>query len=237
MINAKALVIAAISIIASLASLVFITAYYDIVGWLGLWGYSAIMIAIFGSWILLMGRVGIEKNPLKVMDFAIIAMFAALIRVVDYGGMFAPGAVFIYTVFPQAASALLTWFPLGIVIAAALKLSPKPGSAFTLILVEGVIAKVLFFNPVWFIRDIIAALGIEAYFISSERETMSSMLLMGLMFGIMQSCAASIFMTYTWGFWRPLFITFPAAILSGIMMTVGSFLGFALGERSKTVMY
>lgn len=91
MIKVKALVIAGISIVASLASLVFITATWEIAGWLGLWVYVGVMIAIFGSWILLMSRLGIEKNPLKTIDFAMIAMFVALIKVVDYGSMFVPG--------------------------------------------------------------------------------------------------------------------------------------------------
>jgi hypothetical protein len=81
-----------------------------------------------------------------------------------------------------------------------------------------------------------SALGLEAYYISSERGTLSSLLLMGLMYGIMHATAASIFMTYSWGFWRPLFVTLPAAILSGILMAATSNFGFALGERAKTVM-
>ena len=237
MIKAKALVIAAISIIASLAFLVSITASWEIVGWLGLWVYVGVLIAIFGSWILLMGKVGIEKNPLKTIDFAMIAMFVALIKVVDYGSMFVPGLSALWYVAPQVAGPILFYFPLGIVVAAALKLSPKPGSAFILWFVGGIISQVFFFNPVWFARSIIAALGLEAYYISSKRGTMSSLLLMGLTYGIMYSSSATIFQIYAWGFWQPLLTTLPYSILAGIMMTVGSFLGFALGERAKTVMY
>jgi len=229
-------VIATISIIASLAFLVFITAYWDIVGWMGLWGYVGVMIAIFGAWILLFGRGELRNNPLKTMDFAIIAMFAALIRVVDFGSMYVPGLTTLYFVAPQVAGPILYYLPLGIVVAAALKLSPKPGTAFTLIFVDGLISLVFYGDPVWFFRSIMAALGLEAYYISSERGTLSSLLLMGLMFGIMHATAASIFMTYSWGFWRPLFVTLPAAILSGILMAATSYFGFALGERAKTVM-
>jgi hypothetical protein len=232
----KAVVIATISIIASLAFLVFITAYWDIVGWMGLWGYVGVMIAIFGAWILLFGRGELRNNPLKTMDFAIIAMFAALIRVVDFGSMYVPGLTTLYFVAPQVAGPILYYLPLGIVVAAALKLSPKPGTAFTLIFVDGLISLVFYGDPVWFFRSIMAALGLEAYYISSERGTLSSLLLMGLMFGIMHATAASIFMTYSWGFWRPLFVTLPAAILSGILMAATSYFGFALGERAKTVM-
>lgn len=237
MIKAKALVIAAISIIASLAFLVFFTASWEIVGWLGLWAYVGVMIAIFGSWILLISRLGIEKNPLKTIDFAIIAMFIALIHVVDYGSMFVPGLTFVWFSFPQVAGPVLFYFPLGIVVAAALKLTPKPGSAFMLWLVSAILDQLFFFNPIWIARGIVAALVIEAYYISSERGTMSSIVLMGLLFGIMYSCTATIFQIYSWGLWRPLFMTFPTVILAGIMMSIGSFLGFALGERAKTVMY
>ena len=236
MLKIKAVVIATISIIASLAFLVFITAYWDIVGWMGLWGYVGVMIAIFGAWILLFGRGELRNNPLKTMDFAIIAMFAALIRVVDFGSMYVPGLTTLYFVAPQVAGPILYYLPLGIVVAAALKLSPKPGTAFTLIFVDGLISLVFYGDPVWFFRSIMAALGLEAYYISSERGTLSSLLLMGLMFGIMHATAASIFMTYSWGFWRPLFVTLPAAILSGILMAATSYFGFALGERAKTVM-
>jgi len=237
MINVKALVIAAISIIASLAFLVFFTASWEIVGWLGLWVYVGVMIVIFGSWILLISRFGIEKDSLKTIDFAMIAMFVALIKVVDYGSMFVPGLTFVWFAVPQVAGPILFYFPLGIVVAAALKLSPKPGSAFVLWVVSAIISQVFFFNPVWFARGIVAALCIEAYYISSKRGTMSSLVLMGLMFGIMYSCAATIFQIYSWGLWKPLFMTFPTVILAGIMMSVGSFLGFALGDRAKTVMY
>jgi hypothetical protein len=232
----KAVVIAAISIVASLAFLVFITAYWDIVGWMGLWGYVGVMIAIFGAWILLFGRGELRNNPLKTMDFAIIAMFAALIRVVDFGSMYVPGLTTLYFVAPQVAGPVLYYLPLGIVVAAALKLSPKPGTAFTLIFVDGLISLIFYGDPIWFVRTIISAVGLEAYYLSSERGTLSSLMLMGLMYGIMHATAASIFMTYSWGFWRPLFVTLPAAILSGILMAATSYFGFALGERAKTVM-
>ena len=238
MIRAKAIVIAAISIIASLAFLVFITATWEIVGWLELWVYVGVMIAIFGSWILLMGKIGIEKNPLKTFDFAVIAMFAALLTVVDFGSMFAPGASALWYVAPQFAGAILSYFPMGIVLAAALKLSPKPGSAFTLFFVySGIIAQVFFFNPVWILRSIILALGLEAYNISSERGTTSSLALMGMMFGMLVPSSSAIFQIYSWGYWQPLVITLPAAIMSGITMAIGTFLGSAIGERAKTVMY
>ena len=238
MIKARSLVIATISIIASLAFLVFITATWDIVGWLGLWVYVGVMIAIFGSWILLTIRLGIEKNPLKTIDFAMIAMFAALLTVVDFGSMFAPGASALWYAAPQFAGAILAYFPMGIVLAAALKLSPKPGSAFTLFFVySGIIAQVFFFNPVWILRSIILASALEAYYISSKRGTTSSLALMGMMFGILVPSTSAIFQIYSWGFWQPLVITLPAAISSGIAMTIGTFLGSAIGERAKTVMY
>jgi 4-hydroxybenzoate polyprenyltransferase len=122
-------------------------------------------------------------------------------------------------------------------MAAALKLSPKPGSAFTLILVYSIIGQVFFFNPIWFARSIIAALAIEAFYLSSKRGTVSSLTLMGLMFGILYSVTGIIFQIYTWGYWQPLFVTLPEAVMAGVLMAVGSFLGFALGERAKTVMY
>jgi hypothetical protein len=236
-IQLKAIVIAAISIMVSIAFLLFFTASWEIVGWLGLWVYVGVMIAIFGSWILLMTRLGIEKNPLKTIDFAMIAVFVALIKVVDFGSMFVPGLTGLWYAFPQVAGPILFYFPVGIVIAAALKLSPKPGSAFALLFVKGILSQVFFFNPIWLAREVVAALAMEAYHISSKRGTMSSLLLMGLMFGIMYYCSAVIFQIYAWGYWRPLFITFPTVILAGIMTSIGSFLGFALGERAKTVMY
>jgi hypothetical protein len=238
MIKGKSLVIAAISIIASLASLILITVSWEIAGWLGLWIYVGVMIAIFGSWILLMVKVGIEKNPLKTIDFAIIALFAALLTVVDFGSMFAPGAAVLWYVIPQFAGAILSYFPMGIVLAAALKLSPKPGTAFILFFVySGILSQVFFFNPVWIPRSIMLSLGLEAYHISSERGSTKSLAIMGIMFGILVPSSAAIFQIYSWGYWQPLFITIPAAIISGIMMSIGTFLGSAIGERAKVVMY
>lgn len=235
--NVRAVIIAAISIILSFAFLVFFTVYWETVGWLGLWIYVAIMIAIFGVWILLTARFGVEKNPLKTIDFALIAMFVALMSVVDYGSMFVPGLSILWYVAPQFASPLLFFFPIGIVVAAALKLSPKPGAAFTLIFVRGLVTQVFFFNPIWLARDIMAAVGLEAYYLSSKRGTLSSLLLMGLMWGLLYNTSLVIFQIYAWGFWQPLFTTLPEAILSGLAMAVGSFLGFALGERAKTAVY
>ena len=237
MIKVGAVVIAVISIVVSLASLVFFTASWATVGWLGLWVYVGVMIAIFASWILVMGWVGKERNPLKTMDFAIIAMFAALLMVVDAGSMFAPGAAFLWYAFPQFAGALLAYFPMGVVLAAALKLSPKRGTAFTVWLVYGILGQVFFFNPVWLPRHIMLALGLEAYYTSSKRGTTSYLALMGIMFGMLVPSSSIIFQIYSWGFWQPLFTTLPAVILSGITMAIGSFLGSAIGERAKTVMY
>jgi len=233
----SSIVIAAIAIIASLGFLLFFTSYWETVGWVGLWGYVGVMIAIFGALLLVAMKMGVEKNPLKTIDFAIIAMFVALMTVVDFGSMFVPGLSVLWYAVPQIAGAVLFYFPLGIAMAAALKLSPKPGSAFTLILVYSIIGQVFFFNPIWFARSIIAALAIEAFYLSSKRGTVSSLTLMGLMFGILYSVTGIIFQIYTWGYWQPLFVTLPEAVIAGVLMAVGSFLGYALGERAKTVMY
>lgn len=237
MVKIKALIIAVITIVASLGFLVFFTSYWETVGWLGLWIYTGIMIAIFGGWILMEGTSGIKRQALTTMDFTMIAMFVALIRVVDYGSMFVPGLTFLWYSLPQIAGPILFYFPLGIVTASALKLSPKPGTAFILWIVSTIVSQVFFFNPVWLARGLMAALSIEAYYLSSKRGTTGSLLLMGLTFGIMYNSSAVIYQMYTWGLWKPLFITLPTVIMAGIMMTVGAFLGFALGERAKNVMY
>jgi hypothetical protein len=235
--KAKSMLIAVITIISSLIFLLFFTASWEMVGWLGLWMYVGIMAAIFGAWIVLTTKLGIERETLKTIDFAMIAMFVALAIVIDFGSMFVPGLSFLWYLLPEIAAPIMFYFPLGIAIAAALKLSPKPGSAFTLIFVYGLISQVFFFNPLWLARSIIAALGIEAYYLSSKRGTLTSLVLMGLMFGILYSVSGIIFQIYTWGFWQPLFVTLPEAIMAGIMMAAGSSLGYALGDRAKSVMY
>jgi hypothetical protein len=237
MIKIAAIAIAIISIIASFVSLLLFTAYWDTIGWLGLWIYAGVMIAIFASWILVVGWVGKERSPLKTMDFAIIAMFGALFETVDLSAMFVPGLSILWYSAPIIAGPLLAFFPYGIVLAAALKLSPKPGTAFTVFLVYFILAQVFFFNPLWLPEGIMLALGLEAYYISSKRGTTSSLVLMGIMFGIMFSISSTIFEIYIWGFWQPLFTTLPKAILCGITMAIGAFLGSAIGERAKTVMY
>lgn len=233
----KAIIIATIFIIASITSLVIINSYWEMIGFVGLWIYSGIMIAIGIVWILLMGKRGIEKNPLKTTDFAIIAMFAALLMIVDTGSMFVPGLSALWYIAPIIAGPILSYFPMGIVLAAGLKLSPKPGAAFTLFIVYQIIGQILFFNPVWLARSILLALAIEAFYISSKRGTTVALALMGLMFGILLNSSAGIFQIYNWGFWQPLFIMLPEAILSGIMMVVGVFLGSAIAERSKSVIF
>jgi hypothetical protein len=57
------------------------------------------------------------------------------------------------------------------------------------------------------------------------------------MFGMLYSGVGVVFQIYTWGLVQPLFVTIPQVVLAGVMMAVGSFLGFALGDRAKTVMY
>jgi hypothetical protein len=235
--KARSLLLAGIAIISSFVFLLFFTAYWEMIGWIGLWMYVGIMGAIFGAWVLLTTKLGTEKDILKTIDFAMIAMFVALAIVIDFGSMFVPGLSFLWYALPEIAAPILFYFPLGIVIAATLKISPKPGSGFTLIFVYGLISQVFFFNPIWLARSIVAALGIEAYYISSKRGTLSSLVLMGLTFGILYSVSGIIFQIYTWGYWQPLFMTLPEAILDGIMMAVGSLLGFALGDRAKAIMY
>jgi hypothetical protein len=171
------------------------------------------------------------------MDFAIIAMFAALLTVVDLGSMFAPGAAVLWYTIPQIAGGILSYFPMGIVLAAALKLSPKRGTAFATLFVYTLIGQVFFFNPIWIPRGIMLALCLEAYNISSKRGATSYLALMGIMFGMLNPSSSVIFQIYAWGSWKPLFITLPAAIISGITMAIGTFLGSAIGERAKTVMY
>jgi hypothetical protein len=233
----KAIVIATIFIIASIASLVIINSYWEMIGWVGLWIYSGIMIGIGGLWILLMGKTGIEKSPLKNADFAIIAMFAALLMIIDAGSMFVPGLSVLWYIAPMFAAPILSYFPMGIALAAALKLSPKPGAAFTLFIVYQIIGQILFFNPIWLARSILLALAIEAYYISSKRGTTIALALMGLMFGIVLNTSAGIFQIYNWGFWQPIFLMLPEAILSGVLMVVGTFLGSAVAERAKSVMF
>ncbi len=235
--KAPAIIIAALAIVLSLVSLVFFTASWETVGWAGLWAYVGVMIAIFAGLMLISFKFGVEKNPLKTIDFAIIAMFVALMTVVDFGSMFVPGLSILWYGAPQIAGPLLYYFPLGIVVAAALKLSPKPWSAFILIFIYSIIGQVLFFNPIWFARSLIAMFAIEAFYLTTKRGTLKSLMLLGLMFGILYSVAGIVFQIYTWGFWQPLFITLPEALLAGVMMAVGAFLGFALGDRAKTVMY
>ena len=237
MITARSMLIAAVAIIASLIFLYLFTAYWEMIGWLGLWAYVGISVAIFGAFILLSTKIGIKTDALKTIDFAMIAMFVALVTVIDFGSMFVPGLSFLWYVIPEAAAPIMYYFPLGIAVAAALKLSPKPGSAFTLIFVYGIISQVFFFNPIWLARSLIAALGIEAFYLSSKRGTLTSLVLMGLMFGIFYSVSGIIFQIYTWGYWQPIFVTLPEAILAGVMMAVGCSLGFGLGDRTKSVMY
>src|SRR4030042_1553525 len=57
--KASAVVIAAIAIVASLAFLLFFTASWEMLGWVGLWAYVGVMIAIFGAWVLLRTKLGI----------------------------------------------------------------------------------------------------------------------------------------------------------------------------------
>jgi hypothetical protein len=237
MISIKSIIIAVIAIVLSLGFLIFVTQYYDPDNWWALGLYVGVMTAVFGGWILLVGRSSYKENPLKTMDFAMIAMFAALIRVVDFGSMYVPGLTVLYNVAPQIAGPILYYLPLGIVLAAALKLVPKPGAAFTLLFVDGIISLIFYGDPIWLTRGLVSALGLEAYYISSNRGTLSSIVLMGLMYGIMHGASASIYMTYSWSYWRPLFDTLPSAILSGVFMCATTFLGYALGERAKTVMY
>lgn len=240
MIKVAAVAIAVISIVASLASLVLFTTYWDTFGWLGLWIFAGIMSAIFASWIFLVGWVGRErstKTTLKTMDFAIIAMFGALVETVDLSAMFVPGLSVLWYTAPVIAGPLLAFFPYGIVLAAALKLSPKPGTAFTVFIVYWILAQVFFFNPLWIPEGIMLALGLEAYYISANRGSTAYLVLMGVMFGITFSITSTIFQIYIWGFLQPLLTTLPKAILSGVTMAIGAFLGSAIGERAKTVMY
>ena len=171
-----------------------------------------------------------KSAPLRTTDFAIIVAFLAIHKVVEFSTMFTP-----FAAMPpdsiQPNVILTLYFPQGIIQAVLLKIIPKPSVAFTYVIAQYFLLGVLIpLSPLWTLRYILPAVALETYYLVSKRGTLSSLLLMGLSFGILSSVLGTLFFVALWDMpTQPLLLTLPVAILSGISMTGGSLIGYGIG--------
>lgn len=228
------IVVAAIMPITGLAYLVFYTLY-----WPGLVEFFAgifLLIIFFAAWTVIMIKFGkaTKSASLRTTDFAVIAVFAAIFIIADWASMMLPGPL----VYVPVTIAFTSSFPQGIIQAALLKIVPKPGAALTYVIGHTILGAVVAGtpNPLWFPFSILSAVALEAYYLTSKRGTLSSLLLLGFSFGIFSyAIGGALFPFAVWQYWQPLLWTFPVAILSGITMATGSSIGYAIGSRAVKV--
>jgi hypothetical protein len=163
--------------IAGLTYLVFFTLY-----WPGLVEFFVaifLLIGFFTAWIVIATKVGkvTKSASLRTTDFAVIAVFAAIFIIADWASMILPGAL----VYIPATIAFTSSFPSGMILAALLKIVPKPGAALTYVAGQTILGAIVAGtpNPLWFPFNIISAVALEAYYVTSKRGTLSSLVLLG----------------------------------------------------------
>ena len=230
----SSIIVAAIMSIAGLTYLVFFTLY-----WPGLVEFFVaifLLIGFFTAWIVIATKVGkvTKSASLRTTDFAVIAVFAAIFIIADWASMILPGAL----VYIPATIAFTSSFPSGMILAALLKIVPKPGAALTYVAGQTILGAIVAGtpNPLWFPFNIISAVALEAYYITSKRGTLSSLVLLGFAFGMFSYALGGVLFTFAvWEYYQPLLITFPVAILCGIMMAIGSSIGYGIGSRAVRI--
>jgi len=227
-----AILTSAIICVTGLAYLVFYTSYWP--GLIGFLAGSFLLIIFLVAWVVLMTKLGKVTlgASLRTTDFAVIAVFVALEQVVDHASMYLPLGPL--ALFP-GISALVYYFPLGIIAAALLKIVPKPGAALTFGIGMLIVRQITYPNALWIPRFILVAIALEAYYLTCKRGTLNSLLLMGATYGIFSAATGAIFMLAAWEYWQPLLTTFPVAILCGITMAIGSSIGYGIGSRAVRI--
>src|SRR3990170_4885633 len=228
------IIVAAIMSISGLAYLVFYTLY-----WPGLVEFFVgifLLIIFFAAWMVIATKFGrvTKSASLRTTDFAVIAVFAAIFIIADWASMILPGPL----VYVPVTIAFTSSFPQGIILAALLKIVPKPGAAFTYVIGHTILGAIVAGtpNPLWFPFSIISAVALEAYYLTSKRGTLSSLLLLGFSFGIFSYAIGGVLFVFAvWEYYQPLLITFPVAILSGIMMAIASSIGYGIGSRAVKI--
>ena len=223
---------AAIMSITGLVCLAYYTTY-----WSNLFAFYAgifLLIFFFAAWTVIMTKFGkvTKSASLRTTDFAVIAVFVALYVVADYAIMFFPGPL---ATIPWVI-ALTRYIPTGIMLAAFLKIVPKPGAAFTYQIGKFLIGAVVTTpNLLWLPRFILSAFALEAYYLTSKRGTLSSLLLMGLSLGIFLPAINALNWIAVYEYWQPLLITLPTAILCGITTAIGASIGYGIGSRAVRI--
>lgn len=228
------IIVAAIMSISGLAYLVFFTLY-----WPGLVEFFVgifLLIIFFAAWMVIAAKFGkaTKSASLRTTDFAVIAVFAAIFIIADWASMILPGPL----VYVPVTIAFTSSFPQGIILAALLKIVPKPGAALTYVIGHTILGAIVAGtpNPLWFPFSIISAVALEAYYLTSKRGTLNSLLLLGFSFGIFSYAIGGVLFAFAvWEYYQPLLITFPVAILCGIMMAIGSSIGYGIGSRAVKI--
>ena len=226
-----AILTAAIICITSLAYLVFYTLY-----WPGVFEFyvgTFLLIGFFAAWVVVMTKFGkvTKSTSLRTTDFAMIAVFGGINTVVLWVMMFLPGAL----AYIPWTVAFTSYLPAGIILAALLKIVPKPGAAFTFLIITMIMGQIIHLDMLWAPWYILKAVGIEAYYLTCKRGTKSSLVLMGVAYGIFSSATGAIFYIGVWLYWQPLLVTLPVAILCGITAAIGASIGYGIGSRAGKI--
>jgi hypothetical protein len=225
------ILVAAIMCITGILYLLYYTLYWH--GSVVFFASVFLLTIFFAALTAIMIKFGkvTKSTSLRTTDFAIIAVFVAVKVVADYAGMLLPGPL----VYIPFSVALFSYFPMGIIAAALLKIVPKPGAVFTYLTGDFIIGAVIGGSVTWAPVYIVSAFALEAYYLASKRGTLSSLLLMGLSFGIFYSAFNSLSWLAVYEYWQPLLITLPTAIVCGIAMAIGASVGYGIGSRAARI--
>ncbi len=186
-----------------------------------------LLIVFFAVWMLTLVKSGrvIKTDFLRVRDVAIIALFLGIHKVAEIYGMFSPISAMTNEI---PSTIWLTWYlPQGVIQAALFKIVPKPGVAFIYTIAQYFLLIIVSpLSTLWTLRYILPAIALETYYLVSKRGTLSSLVLMGMSFGIFSSSLGAIFFVYLWKVPQVLSLSFPVALMCGIAMAFGSLIGY-----------
>ena len=226
-----AILTAAIICITSLAYLVLYTIYWP--GVAVFYAGTFLLTIFFAVWMVIMTKFGkaTKSASLRTTDFAMIAVFGGIYTVVTWTMMFLPGPI----VYIPWSVAFTSYLPSGIILAALLKIVPKPGAAFTYLITAMIMGQIIHLDLLWAPWYILRAVGLEAYYLTCKRGTISSLVLMGFTYGILSSATGAIFFIGAWLYWQPLLVTIPTAILCGITAAIGASMGHGVGSRAGRI--
>ena len=171
-------------------------------------------------------------KKLDLIDFPLVGTFSAMIYLNNYILVLFPSIIFYILPF---AAGFTFYLPTSIIYGALLGLRDKDGSSFSLLLTYGIISMILYPDIFWFPYFLgWGGLLETSHFLIGECENKVDYFIMGFSYGAIGASLAVSYMLIGWGFFRPLFMTLPSALVDGFLSGLGAVTGAKIGELIKS---